>query len=261
MIALGGAGFAHDVAPVFVDVELVVGAGEVVVVSAPAGAGSSTLVELLTGRRFATGTVRIAGRDLGRLRESSRLKLRRRFGVVPQELALFPGMSALANVAVALEITGSGRRDRELAARAELDLLDVVADRPIAELSMAARQRVAWARAFVRKPDILIADQPTSHQDGEGAERFAERVAELVADGTAAVVLARDPHLLAAAGRRGWRALTIHDHRLVDPATLVVEELDAAPYVEVEISRPAAALDAIPNLLPFPVARSAGNRR
>lgn len=261
MIALGQAGFAHDVAPVFVGVDLAVGAGEVVVISGPAGAGSSTLAELLTGRRFATGTVALAGRDLARLRESSRVRLRRRLGIVPQDLALFPGLTALANVAVALEVAGIGRRERALRARAALESVDVP-DRPIAELAMAARQRVAWARAFVRKPDILIADQPTSHQDGDGAERFAERVAELAADGTAAVILARDPHLLAAAGRRGWRTLAIHDRTLVDPATLAGEELDAAAYVEVEIARPAAAdLDAIPNVLPFPVARSAGTRR
>lgn len=257
MIALGPAGFAHDVAPVFVDVELAVAAGEVVVVSGPAGAGSTTLADLLTGRRFATGKVVVAGRDLAKLRASSRQKLRRRLGVIPQDLALFPGLTALANVAVALEVTGTGRREREQRARTALEAVEVAADRAVSELSMAARQRVAWARAFVRKPDILIADQPTCHQDGDGAERFAERVAELVADGAAAVVLARDAHLLAAAARRGWRALAIHDRRLVDPATLVE---DAEPYVEVELERPVAD-DAIPNVVPFPVARSAGNRR
>lgn len=260
MIALGQAGFSHDVAPVFVDVELVVAAGEAVMVSGAAGAGSSTLVELLTGRRFGTGRIALAGRDLGKLRESSRLKLRRRLGVVPQELALFPGLTAAANVAVALEVAGVARRERDLRARAALDAVDVPADRAVAELSMAARQRVAWARAFVRKPDILICDQPTCHQDGEGAAGFVERVAELVAGGCAAVVLGRDPHLLAAAGRAGWRALVIHDHRLIDPATIVADDIDAGAYVEVEIERPVAD-DAIPNVVPFPVARSAGNRR
>lgn len=269
LIAMSRAGAAHAGAPIFVDAELVVAGGEAVLVGGPAGAGATTLVERLTGRAAGAGTVALAGRDLAKLRASSLQRLRRRMGVVAQDLALFPGLSALANVAVALEIAGVGRSERDGRAREALAAVDVPADRTVASLAMAARQRVAWARAFVRKPDILIADQPTSHQDGEGAERFAELIAERLADGAAAVVCARDPHLCAAAARRGWRALVIHDRALVDPARLVPEELDATPYVEVEIPRPAAvavadeadAIEAIPNVLPFPRVRSAGHRR
>lgn len=260
LIAMSRIGVAHDGAAVFADAELAVAAGEAVLVGGPAGAGATTLVELLTGRAPGAGRVALAGRDLAKLRASSLQRLRRRLGVVAQDLALFPGLTALANVAVALEVAGVARGERDGRARDALAAVDVAPERPIATLSMAARQRVAWARAFVRKPDILVADQPTSHQDGDGAERFAELVAERLADGAAAVVCARDPHLAAAAARRGWRALVIHDRRLIDPALLVPEELDAAPYVEVEIERPAAE-DAIPNVLPFPRVRSAGHRR
>ncbi|MBK9033881.1 MAG: ATP-binding cassette domain-containing protein [Myxococcales bacterium] len=261
MIALRQAGLAYDDRPVFVDVDLAVAGGEVVVIGAPAGAGATALIELLTGQRQAVGTVAVVGRDLARLRASSLVRLRRRLGVVPQDLALVADATAGANVELALEVAGVRARERRRRATAALAAVDVAPHRAIASLSMAARQRVAWARAFVRNPDVVIADQPTCHQDGDGTARFVEALRARIADGAAAVVTSRDPALLAAAGRLGWRVLTIHRHRLVDPATVVVEAIDAAPHVEAEIERPTPEAEAVPNVVPFPVARSAGNRR
>ena len=259
MIALRQAGLAYDARPVFVDADLEIAAGEVVVIAGPAGAGATALIELVTGQRVATGTVAIAGRSLARLRASSLVRLRRRLGVVPQDLALVPDVTAGANVELALEIAGVRGRERRARAAAALAAVEVDPARAVASLAMAARQRVAWARAFVRDPDIVVADQPTSHQDGDGTARFVDALAARAATGVAALVASRDPALLAAAGRLGWRTLTIYQHRLVDPATIVVEAIDAAPHVEVEIERPTP--EAIPNVVPFPMSRSAGTRR
>jgi ABC-type ATPase involved in cell division len=198
---------------------------------------------------------------VARLRASSRTALRRRFGVVPQDLALVEDRSALANVALALEIDGVPRARRRHRAAEALRAVDAPADADapaVSALPMAARQRVAWARAFVRNPDLLIADQPTSHQDADGAERFAALTAALAAAGTACVVLAREPHLVAAAARRDWRTLTIHQRRIVDVDTLLADqpdgadEIDASLHVIAEIDR----LDP-DNIVPFPVVRSA----
>ena len=261
LIALGRAGLAFAGRPVFVDVELAIAPGEVVIVGAPAGAGASALCAMIAGLVPCTGDVRLAGHRVGKLRASSLTRLRRRLGVVPQDLALLPDASARANVELALavaEVRASEARRRAEAALAEVGV-DVDEAQPVARLGMAARQRVAWARAFVRNPDVVIADQPTCHQDGGGTARFVELLAARAADGAAALVAGRDPALTEAAARRGWRTLTIHQHRLVDLATIVVEEIDAAPLVEVEITRPTD--DAVPNVVPFPLARSAGNRR
>ena len=267
MIDLDGVTFAHDGgAPLLEDATLAVAAGDVVLVGAAAGAGASSLARLLAGRVLASGRVAIGGREVARLRSSSRMALRRRLGVVPQDLALVDERSALANVALALEVDGVPRARRLTRAREALMAVDAPAHVAVAALPMAARQRVAWARAFVRNPDILIADQPTSHQDAEGAERFAELVGELAAAGAACVVLAREPHLVAAAARRGWRALTIHQRRIVDLADMIPEEIDASLHVLAEISRPTVvpssapdigpADEAIPNVVPFPSGRS-----
>jgi|JI10StandDraft_1071094.scaffolds.fasta_scaffold20600_3 ABC-type ATPase involved in cell division len=263
LIALHGAGLACGVQPILVDAELAIAPGEVAVVSSAAGRGATAVVEALTGLRAATGRVALAGRDVGKLRASSLVHLRRRLGVVPQDLGLVPGATALAQVALALEVAGVGRRDRLARARAALADLEVPAERSTEALPMAERQRVAWARAFVRNPDIVLADQPTSHQDADGGERFVARLTAAVAAGAAALIFTRDPQLLAAAGRAGWRTLTWHRHQLVDPAAIAVEPIDAAALVEAEIARPIPEpeLEAIPNVVPFPVARSAGHRR
>ncbi|MBP6843592.1 MAG: ATP-binding cassette domain-containing protein [Kofleriaceae bacterium] len=259
MIALGRAGLAFAGRPVFVDAELAIAAGEVVIVGAPAGAGASALCAMIAGLVPATGDVAIAGHRVGKLRASSLTRLRRRLGLVPQDLALLPDASARANVELALAVAGVRAGEARRRADAALAEVEVDGDLAIASLGMAARQRVAWARAFVRNPDVVIADQPTSHQDGVGAARFVELLAARAADGAAALVASRDATLAEAAARRGWRTLTIHQRRLVDVATIVVEDIDAAPLVEAEIPRPTE--DAVPNVVPFPLARSAGNRR
>jgi ABC-type ATPase involved in cell division len=275
MIVLAGVTFAHDGGePLLEDAALTVAPGEVVLIGAPAGAGASSLARLLAGRVFGVGHVTIGGRDLARLRASSRAALRRRLGVVPQDLALVAERTALANVELALEVDGVPRSRRGIRAAEALAAVNVPAEPAVAALPMAARQRVAWARAFVRNPDVLVADQPTSHQDADGAERFASLTAELAATGAACVILAREPHLVAAAARRGWRALTIHQRKIVDLGAILAEEIDAGAHVVAEIARPGSSSDALvdgsididlddDNVVPFPVARSAsgGTRR
>lgn len=265
MIELTGVTFAHDGGPPLLeDASLGVAAGEVVMIGAAAGAGMSTLARLLAGRVLAHGKVAIVGRELARLRIGSRTALRRRLGVIPQDLALVGERSALANVALALEIDGVPRARRLARAREALTAVGADADVAVDALPMAQRQRVAWARAFVRNPDILVADQPTSHQDADGAERFAELTAALATAGAACVVLAREPHLVAAAARRNWRAMMLHERRIVDLAAIEPEEIDASLHVLAEISRPTVVPaadafddeDAIPNVLPFPAGRS-----
>ena len=247
MIELSGVHFAHDRGlDLLVEVELAIQAGEVVAVEAPAGAGATTLVRLLLGELTARGRVAFAGRDVARLRSGSRAALRRRLGVVPQDLGLIGRDTALANVALALEVCGVPGGARAARARALLAAVGVDPDLPVERLAMAERQRVAWARAIVRSPDALLADQPTSHQDADGAGRFAELVAERAELGAACLVLTRDPHLIAAGARLGWRMLALHRRTLVDVIPASAEPPHA---VEAPVESEAAAEAAPPGPL------------
>jgi putative ABC transport system ATP-binding protein len=123
-------------APLLADVDLTVHRGDVVLITGGAGTGTSTLLAALVGDVTpAEGTVALFGRDLARLRLSSLLALRRRLGVVPQDLQLLPECTALANVELPLEIDHVPRRDAGVRAAAALGRLGLSGEEnnPVAE--------------------------------------------------------------------------------------------------------------------------------
>jgi ABC-type ATPase involved in cell division len=256
-------------APLLAGVDLTVNRGDVVLITGGAGAGTTTLISALIGDVApAEGTVSLFGRNLARLRRSSLLALRRRLGVIPQDLQLLPECTALANVELPLEIDHVPRRDanvRAAAALARLGLADHAAA-TVHDLSQAEKQRVAVARALVRTPSILIADQPTALQDADGAELIAGALEETAKLGAAVLVTGRDPHLVAAAGRFGWRQLMVHRGRLVDVTDLVTVDDGIEITVEHEVAED-SVIESLPIDAPLApvielplVARSRGAR-
>jgi putative ABC transport system ATP-binding protein len=149
------------------DVDLHIGNGEAAGLVGPSGSGKSTLLMVMAGlERPDTGSVLVAGEDLGKLDEDGLALFRgRNVGIVFQSFHLIPTMTALENVAVPLELAG----DPEAYARAEhelglVGLSDRLAHYP-AELSGGEQQRVALARALAPNPRILVADEPTGNLD------------------------------------------------------------------------------------------------
>jgi ABC-type ATPase involved in cell division len=255
-------------APLVSGASIRVTGGERVLVVGAAGVGTSRLAASALGEFGpAAGRIEVLGRDVARLRRSSLRLLRRRIGIVPQDLCLLEDRSAQLNVVLPLEIDGIPRSISIARAARVLALLGLEAEAalPVGELAMAARQRVAVARALVREPELLIADHPTSAQDAEGAELVCRAIAGAADRGAACLVLGRDPALRAIAERDGWRQLAIV-HGLLRPLSQIavdgvaLDELLAdagsAPVV------PAASAPApLPNVLPFPLAaRPAGAR-
>jgi hypothetical protein len=119
---------------------------------------------------------------------------------------------------------------------------------------------------------VILADQPTAHQDADGAELIADVLDAAAAAGAAVLVTGRDPHLVAAAGRRGWRQLMIHGGQLVDVGDLadheILIELDDEVAAEAIVGEtaiddvaaavvPAAAAATLPGPAPAPAAPAA----
>jgi len=197
--SLGG----HEVRAVR-ELDLVVDAGEPVVVVGPSGSGKTTLLQLLGGLdRPTAGSVRFEGRDLAQMRDRELSGLRlQTFGFVFQQFNLIPTLTAAQNVEAALAARGvSHRRD------AAIRLLDSVglasrADHVPGRLSGGEQQRVAIARALANEPHVLLADEPTGNLDSETGAEIIDLLLGLTGDGKRTVVVVTHDAGIAARARR-----------------------------------------------------------
>ncbi len=151
-------------------------AGESVGVVGPSGSGKTSLLMLLAGlERPTRGQVLVDGIDLATLDEDARARFRgRRIGIVFQSFHLIPTMSALENVAVPLELSGTANA----AGIAEASLRQVGLGHRLGhlpgQLSGGEQQRVALARAFAPEPALLLADEPTGNLDARTGESIQD---------------------------------------------------------------------------------------
>jgi cell division transport system ATP-binding protein len=192
------------------DVSIGIEKGEFVFIVGPSGSGKSTFIKLLTKEEEPTkGQVYVAGKDLSTLPRWRIPYLRRNVGCVFQDFKLLPNKTVFENVAFGLEVIG---RPRSVVKRQVPQILELVGlgeklDRFPDELSGGEQQRVSIARAFVNRPLILVADEPTGNLDpatSVGIMRLLDRI-----NRTGTTVL-----------------MATHDHAIVDSMRRRVIELE-----------------------------------
>jgi putative ABC transport system ATP-binding protein len=180
--------------------EFVVEASTDVLLLGPSGCGKTTFLHLLAGLLTPThGSVIVLGQDFGRLTARARDRFRgRHIGIVLQQFHLLPTLTVLENLLVAQSIAGLPV-DRS-AALSMLESL-AIADRKRAmphELSVGQQQRVAIARALVNRPQLLLADEPTSNLDDESCATVADLLLEAAhLHGASLVIATHDSRLKA----------------------------------------------------------------
>ena len=197
------------------DVTIDIEKGEFVFIVGPSGSGKSTFLKLLTKEEEpSAGKVYVAGKNLASLPRWRVPYLRRNVGCVFQDFKLLPNKTVFENVAFALQVIG---RPGEVVQRQVPQILELVGlgeklDRFPDELSGGEQQRVSIARAFVNRPLILIADEPTGNLDpatSVGIMRLLDRINRT---GTTVV-------------------MATHDHTIVDSMRRRVIELESGQIV------------------------------
>ena len=206
-------------------VDLDVRSGELVAVMGPSGSGKSTLMHLLAGLDKPTsGTVTIAGTEIGALDDGDLTRLRREhIGFIFQFFNLLPMLDAQENIVLPLSIAGE-KPDRAWVAElmSKVGLQKRGSHRP-SELSGGEQQRVAIARALITRPTILLADEPTGNLDSKTGGEILELMRGSVnAYGQTTVMVTHDP-----------RAAAIADRILFIADGLIVKELTGASAAEV----------------------------
>lgn len=193
-------------APVLAIEKLAIRAGERVAVTGASGSGKTTFVNIITGlERNRHGTIRWGDRDISTLSETARDRWRgENIGLVMQDFHLLPGLSALENVLLPARL--SRAMTRESTGRANLLLERVGLARPdqrIETMSRGEMQRVAVARALLRQPGVIVADEPTASLDPENGDAVGRLLIDLATSGgITLIIITHDPRLAARAGRR-----------------------------------------------------------
>jgi putative ABC transport system ATP-binding protein len=187
------------------EVDLTVERGELVAVMGPSGSGKSTLLTIAGSLETPTsGQAIVDGIDLGTVSPSDRAKMRRRsIGYVFQDFNLLPGLKAIENVTLPLELDGVSSKPARAAALEAMEELDVAdrMDRFPDELSGGERQRVAIARAIVGRRGLLLADEPTGALDSVNGEGVMRLLRAATHRGVAGVVVTHEAQLASWADR------------------------------------------------------------
>jgi putative ABC transport system ATP-binding protein len=198
------------------DVDLSVERGELVAIMGPSGSGKSTLLTIAGSLEEPTaGQVLVGGLDIASVSRSQRAQMRRRaIGYVFQDFNLLPGLTALENVTLPLELDGVRARAARSTGLEALEELDVAehADRYPDELSGGERQRVAIARAIVGERSLLLADEPTGALDSVNGEAVMRLLRAATQRGVAGVVVTHEAQLASWADR----VVFLRDGHIVD---------------------------------------------
>ncbi len=197
--------FPTSTRPALDDVTVGIDKGEFVFLVGSSGSGKSTFLRLLLKEEVpSSGTVHVAGKDLAAMSSWKVPALRRSIGCVFQDFRLLTNKNVFQNVAFALEVIGKPAAfvHRVVPEVLELVGLEGKAKRMPDELSGGEQQRVAVARAFVNRPMILIADEPTGNLDPNTSVGIMKLLDRINRTGTTVVMATHDAAIVDSMRRR-----------------------------------------------------------
>jgi len=202
VIELENVAYSYGGGELLSDISVKLAPGSFHFLTGPSGAGKTTLLKLCYGALLpSAGTVRLLGSDVRTMERDDIAMLRRRIGVVHQDVQFLDHLPVSENIGLPLTVSGRGNGTES----ADLDeLLAWVGLTARAgglppELSGGERQRAALARAVIMSPDIVLADEPTGNVDWEMSQRLLHLLIELNRMGKTVVIATHDLSLIRAA--------------------------------------------------------------
>jgi len=181
------------------DINLEVEPGELVYITGPSGSGKTSLLKLLMGMEYPTsGSLRVLGQPIAKGEEGRIRRLRKRIGPVFQEFKLIQGRTVLENIMMGMRFLGlPNRQIKENAGSALAGLgLEHKALSRVENLSWGEAQRVAIARAVARKPELILADEPTGNLDHENALTILDLLTSFRDTNTTVIITTHATHLI-----------------------------------------------------------------
>ena len=213
------------------DICLEIGEGEMCCIVGASGSGKSTLLNQLAGLEKPTkGRVLIGKHDISAMTEDELADFRQQhLGFIFQSYNLLPSMTAAENVALPLMFKGMGKKQREKLARKELKKMGLLsrANHKPTEMSGGQQQRVGIARAFVAKPKVIFADEPTGNLDSTTSRQVLYSMLEMAKSYGITFVMVTHEKELAYCGDR---IVTIKDGRVLDNVLLGEDEIRVSQY-------------------------------
>lgn len=191
------------------NVSISIHGSEIVLMTGPSGSGKTTFLTIIGGLRQAVkGSVQVLGQQLINSTEQAKVTIRRQTGYIFQQHNLLKSLTALQNVTMAIELfdgmSEEERNDRAAEMLTSVGLGDRINYKP-AQLSGGQCQRVSIARALVRKPKIVLADEPTASLDKQSGQEAVSILKQLAKESGTTILL------------------VTHDYRILDIADRVVE--------------------------------------
>jgi len=197
------------------DINLHIKSKEFVTIVGSSGAGKSTLIKcILMEEKPSYGKIFVGGIDLNNLRKSDIPFLRRRIGVVFQDYKLLPQKNVYENVAFTLEASGMPSKEVKIRVPKILQMVGLSEKHNNfpCELSGGEQQRVGIARAIVRQPKILIADEPTGNLDPKNAWEIIDLLLKINQYGTTVIMTTHNKEIVNAIKKR---VITLNQGRIV----------------------------------------------
>ncbi len=191
---------ADGILHILSSIDLIIKSGESIAIVGESGSGKSTLISLLAGLDTpSSGVISLNGKSLTAMDEDGRAALRNELiGFVFQSFQLLPGLTALENVMLPLELSGDKNAKSSAAALLDRVGLSHRLSHTPQKLSGGEQQRVALARAFVTQPAILFADEPTGNLDSKTGAHIIDLLFELnLEHHTTLILVTHDPALAA----------------------------------------------------------------